>query len=564
MTNNGRDYLVVMSVADPGAIEATPELLADPEALISSTVGADRHHGLMQLARLAAASADIAGTRSRLAKRRFIAQTITAAEPVEVELVVTYLSGSLRQRRTGVGWTSLSSIPEPAAEPTLTVRDVDAAFDEIAVLAGVGSTAIRAKAVESLFARATEAEQRFLRGLIFDEVRQGALDALVQDGLAAAFGVPVAAVQRAAMLLGSTPATARMLATDGVDALTTVGLQVGLPVRPMLAASAPDVPAALEKTGLPAAVDVKLDGIRVQVHRSGQWVRVFTRSLDDITGRVPEIVAAVAALPVQTIVLDGEALSLGPSGRPLAFQLIASRTATHIDPAGGAAAVPLSLFCFDLLHVDGRDLLDEPLSERIEVMRSVLPPELIVPRHLVGAEADVVQVFTDAVAAGFEGVVVKKLHAPYAAGRRDSGWVKLKPRHTLDLAVTAAEWGYGRREGWLSNLHLAARNPATGGLVMLGKTFKGLTDQVLTWQTEQILARESRRTRSTVFVDPPLVVEIACDGVQASVRYPGGVALRFARVLRYRPDKSVDDVDTIDAVVALGQLPDAGADTAES
>ncbi len=514
----------------------------------------------MQLARLAATSADIAATRSRLAKRRFIAQTIAASEPQEIELVVTFLSGSLRQRRTGVGWASLNSIPEPAPEPSLTVQDVDAAFDEIAGLAGPGSTAARARAVEALFARATDAEQRWLRGLVFDEVRQGALDALVQDGLADAFGLPVAAVQRAAMLLGSTPGTARLMATEGVDALASVGLRVGQPVRPMLAASAPDVAAALDKTGLPAAVDVKLDGIRVQVHRSGQQVRVYTRSLDDITARVPEIVAAVGALPVQTIVLDGEALSLGPDGRPVAFQLIASRTASHLDPAAGAAGIALSLFCFDLLHVDGRDLLDEPLSERIEVMRSALPAELIVPRHLVGTDTEVLGVFTDAVAAGYEGVVVKKLHAPYAAGRRDSGWVKLKPRHTFDLAVTAAEWGYGRREGWLSNLHLAARDPATGGLVMLGKTFKGLTDQVLTWQTEQFLARESRRTRGTVFVDPPLVVEIACDGVQASVRYPGGVALRFARVLRYRPDKSVDDVDTVDVVAALGQVPVPGGE----
>jgi len=514
----------------------------------------------MQLARLAATSADIAGTRSRLAKRRFIAATIAAADPAEIELVVTYLSGSLRQRRTGVGWASLNSVPEPAAEPTLTVQQVDAAFDEIAALTGAGSAAIRAKAVEALFASATEAEQRFLRGLVFDEVRQGALDALVQDGLAEAFGVPIAAVQRAAMLLGSTPAAAGILATGGESALSAVGLRVGLPVRPMLAASAPDVAAALGKTGLPAAVDVKLDGIRVQVHRHGLRVRVFTRSLDDITARVPEIVAVVAALPVQTIVLDGEALSIGPGGRPVAFQLIASRTASHLDPDAGATAVPLSLFCFDLLHVDGRDLLDQPLSERIEVMRSVLPPELIVPRHLVANDGEVVTVFADAVATGFEGVVVKKLHAPYAAGRRDAGWVKLKPRHTFDLAVTAAEWGYGRRQGWLSNLHLAARDPATGGLVMLGKTFKGLTDQVLTWQTEQFLARESRRTRSTVYVDPPLVVEIACDGVQASVRYPGGVALRFARVLRYRPDKSADEIDTIEAVVALGRPPSEDAD----
>jgi len=512
----------------------------------------------MQLAHLAATSAEIAATRSRIAKRGFIARTIVAAEPDEIELVVTYLSGRLRQRRTGVGWASLARIPEPAAEPSLSVGDVDAAFDAIARLAGAGSAAARSRAVEALFARGTDLEQRFLRGLVFDDVRQGALDALVQDGLAQAFGVPAASVQRAAMMLGSTPAAARLMATEGVAALAAVGLRVGQPVRPMLAASAPDVAAALDKTGLPAVVDAKLDGIRVQVHRDGPVVRVYTRSLDDITARVPEIVATIAALPVDTVVLDGEALSLGPDGRPALFQVIAARAASHVDPVNGPGHPPLSLFCFDLLHIDGRDLLDEPLSERIAVMAAVLPAELVVPRRVSAADSDVVQAFADAVAAGYEGVLVKKLQAPYAAGRRDSGWVKLKPRHTFDLAVTAAEWGYGRREGWLSNLHLAARDPRNGALVMLGKTFKGLTDQILSWQTEQFLARESRRTRSTVYVDPPLVVEIACDGVQNSVRYPGGVALRFARVLRYRPDKTLDEIDTIDTMVALGRPADRG------
>ncbi len=504
----------------------------------------------MLFVELATTSAAVGATRSRLAKRALLATAIRAADTDEIAMVVTYLSGSLRQRRTGVGWASLSSVPPPATEPTLAVHEVDAAFDRIAAIGGPGSAAARAAAVAALFARATEDEQRLLRGLVFDEIRQGALDSLVQDALAEAFEVPAAAVQRASMLLGSTAAAAVRLATQGLGGLLDVGLQVGTPVRPMLAASAPDPTAAVDKTGLPALVDSKLDGVRVQVHRSGGEIRLYTRTLDDITDRLPEVVRVVAALPAQRLVLDGEVLALDGRGRPVPFQLIASRTMTRTADSG--PPLPLSLFCFDLLHVDGRDLLDEPLSERAAVMESVLPATLIVPRTVAADPAAVETAFVQAVSAGFEGVVVKKLHAPYAAGRRDSGWVKLKPRHTFDLAVIAAEWGYGRRQGWLSNLHLAARDPRTGDLVMLGKTFKGLTDAMLTWQTEQFLARESRRTKTTVFIDPPLVAEIAFDGVQASTRYPGGVALRFARVLRYREDKSVDEVDTIDAVVALG------------
>ena len=419
---------------------------------------------------------------------------------------------------------------------------------------------LRSAAVEALFGRATEPEQRLLRGLVFDEIRQGALDSLVQDGLAEAFGVPAKAVQRASMLLGSTASAAVVVAEAGLAGLEAVGLAVGQPVRPMLAASAPDPTAAIGKTGLPAVVDNKLDGIRVQVHRNGDAISIYTRSLDDITSRVPEIVAVVAALPRRRSCWTVRCLG-GTDGRPLTFQVSASRTMTRLDKGvSGRERIPLSLFCFDLLHIDGRDLLDEPLSDRIAVMAERLPAELLVPRRIVQTADEVNEVFAKAVSDGFEGVVVKKLSAPYAAGRRDSGWVKLKPRHTFDLAVIAAEWGYGRRQGWLSNLHLAARDPHTGELVMLGKTFKGLTDQILTWQTEQFQARESRRTKGTVYIDPPFVAEIAIDGMQASTRYPGGVALRFARVLGYRPDKTVDEVDTIDTVIALGAGDDDNAD----
>ena len=474
----------------------------------------------------------------------------------EVELVVTFLSGTLRQRRTGVGWASLSELPAPVDEPELTVDQVDAAFEELAAIGGAGSAAMRTARVAALFSRATAAEQAFLRALLFEELRQGALDSLVQDGLAAAFDVPAPVVQRASMLLGSTAAAAGLLARSGISALESVGLQVGVPVRPMLAASAPNVEAAVPKSSLPALVDAKLDGIRVQVHRDGETIRLYTRSLDEITDRLPEVVEAVRSLPVSRLVLDGEVVGMGPTGRPLPFQVISSRTASSVDVAAGRVATPLSLFAFDLLHVDGRDLLDEPLAVRSQVMAEMLPPELLVPRLVANSPEEIGEFFTDVVGRGFEGVVVKNLAAPYAAGRRDSGWIKLKPRHTFDLAVIAAEWGYGRREGWLSNLHLAARDPATGELVMLGKTFKGLTDKMLTWQTEQFLSRETRRTKSVVYVDPPLVAEIAFDGVQRSTRYPGGVALRFARVLRYRDDKTVDEVDTIESVVALGVVVD--------
>ena len=512
----------------------------------------------MLLNRLAQTWAALTATRSRLAKRDLIAAVLADAGRADLEIVVSYLSGSLRQRRTGVGWKSVPVDLPPAPEPTLTVAEVDAQFAAIAALGGAGSSAARVTAVRELFGRATAEEQGFLRGLVFGDLRQGAQDAQVQDGLAAAFDVPVATIRRAAMLMSSTTAAAAILLAGGEEALEAVGLEVGIAVQPMLAASAPDPATAVHKTGLPAVVDYKLDGIRVQVHRRGDVVRVFTRSLDDITARLPEVVAVARALPHDQLVLDGEVLSMRDDGRPEVFQVVASRTMRSMDVPALAQTNPLRVFFFDLLHVDGRDLLDVPLRERLEVMREVLPQQVGVPREICRTTEEVSQVFTDAVNRGYEGVVAKNLDALYAAGRRDSAWVKLKPRHTFDLVVIAVEWGSGRRTGLLSNLHLAARDEPTGELVMLGKTFKGLTDELLAWQTAHFLELEVRRTAGTVYVEPSTVVEIAIDGLQASTRYPGGVALRFARVLRYREDLSAADADTLHTVRSLGVVHDIG------
>jgi DNA ligase-1 len=506
----------------------------------------------MLLSRLAETWVALAATRSRNAKRDLIAGLLADTGPDDIEIVVSYLSGSLRQRRTGVGWRSLQTLPEPAGEPSLDVAAVDAAFERISELQGAGSSAARAAAVGELFAKATSAEQDFLRGLVFGDLRQGALEAQVQEGLAAAVGLPLSVVRRAAMLLSSTAAAARVATDGGLAALEAVQLQIGTGVQPMLAASAPDPEGAVAKTGLPAVVDYKLDGVRVQVHRAGKEVVIFTRSLDDITVRLPDVVELVRSLQQDHLVLDGEVLALRADGKPELFQVVASRTMSSADVSAAAEQLPLRVFFFDVLRAGEVDLLDEPLDRRLSVLGEVLPDALRVPRAICTDTSEVAAVFADAVAGGYEGVVVKNLHAPYAAGRRDSAWVKLKPRHTFDLVVTAAEWGHGRRRGWLSNLHLAARDPASGGWIMLGKTFKGLTDEMLAWQTERFLALEVSRSPGTVHLVPSAVVEIACDGLQASTRYPGGVALRFARVLRYRPDKSAAEADTIETVKALG------------
>ncbi|AWB92888.1 ATP-dependent DNA ligase [Aeromicrobium chenweiae] len=499
----------------------------------------------MLLADVVATSAAVAATRSRSAKATALADLLlrTATEsPEDVPTVTSYLAGALRQRRTGLGWRSLQDAPAAATTPSLTVSEVDAAFDRLAALAGAGSQRARAEATTALMARATADEQRWLRGVVTGEVRQGALDSLVQDALAIAGHVPPASVRRAAMMAGSTVDVATAALTGGEDALAGFVLTVGRPVLPMLASTAPTIEAAMAKAGGGSvAVDTKLDGVRIQVHRSGDDVLVVTRSLDDVTARHPEVVAAARALPCRDVVLDGEVLALGPDGRPRPFQETASRAAS-------TSGVELTPAFFDLLHLDGRDLLDAPTSARLDALESVVPEVHRVPR-LVTTDVAEAEAFAEQVLGlGHEGVVVKSLTAPYAAGRRGATWVKVKPVHTLDLVVLAVERGSGRRSGWLSNIHLGARDG--DGWVMLGKTFKGMTDEMLAWQTERFHDLQVDDDGYVVTVRPEQVVEIAFDGVQRSTRYPGGVALRFARVVRYRDDKTPAEADTLDTVRA--------------
>ncbi len=502
----------------------------------------------MLLAELAEVSRTVAATSARLAKIDALASALRSATPDEAPIVVAYLSGELPQRQIGVGWAALRSAPPPAAAPSLTVADVDQAFSRIGAQGGKGSAAERKRLIGEVLGAATGDEQYFLVRLLSGELRQGALDGVMTEAVARAAGVPVAQVRRAVMLRGSLPAVAGAALSGGSAALAGFGLLVGQPLKPMLAASEPSIEEALAKIGGPAAVEWKLDGIRVQAHLEGGTVRLFTRTLDDITARLPEVVAALAALPVRSAVFDGELIALRPDGRPYAFQDTSARAASDAAPEN---PVPLSVFLFDVLHLDGTDLIDLPDEQRHEALAKVVPAGMLMPRLVTGDADEATAFFKDAVARGHEGVVVKALTAPYAAGRRGAGWIKVKPRHTLDLVVLAVEWGHGRRQGWLSNLHLGARDPVTGGWVMLGKTFKGLTDELLTWQTERLLELEDHRDDWTVYVRPELVVEIAFDGVQRSPRYPGGVALRFARVLRYREDKLAAEADTIDMVRAI-------------
>ncbi len=493
------------------------------------------------------ASTDVGATSSRTAKTERVAALLRHAGPDEAAVVVPWLSGELRQRRTGVGYATLRDAPPPAEVSTLTVREVDAAFALLATVAGAGAAAERRRIVHNVWSRATAAEQRFLAGLVSGELRQGALEGVMIDAVARATEVPIADVRRAAMLCGAVAPVAEAAMRGGAAALAEFRLQVGRPVQPMLAGTATSVDDAMTRLGT-AALDWKLDGIRAQLHKDGDDIAVFTRSLDDVTARVPELVALVGAFPARSLVLDGEAIALRTDGRPRPFQETGARAATRTT----GAPVPLSLFVFDILHAEGTDVLDLPLSARRSVLADVVPDRHQVPSIVTSALEDAQAFFDETVRRGHEGVVAKSLTAPYEAGRRGAGWLKVKPVHTLDLVVLAAEWGHGRRRGWLSNLHLGARDPAApSAFVMLGKTFKGLTDELLRWQTSELLAREVERNDWQVFVRPELVVEIAFDGVQTSPRYPGGVALRFARVLRYRDDKTAADADTIDTVRAF-------------
>ncbi|VAZ91850.1 ATP-dependent DNA ligase [Mycobacterium pseudokansasii] len=508
----------------------------------------------MLLLDVATTSLDVGATSSRLSKVERIADLLrrAAPDPELVAIIVAWLSGELPQRHIGVGWASLRSLPPPAGHPTLTVAGVDAAFSEIGATSGSGSQARRAQLVSELFSAATESEQTLLLRLLSGELRQGALTGIMTDAVAKAAAIPASAVQRAAMLGGDLPAVAAAGLTGGAAALDAFTLRVGRPVGPMLAQTATGVADALERHDGTTIFEAKLDGARVQIHRAGDDVTVFTRSLDDVTARLPEVVEATLALPVRELVADGEAIALRPDHRPHRFQVTASRFGRSVDVAAARATQPLSVFFFDILHRDGDDLLDAPTTERLAVLDAVVPVRHRVDR-LITSEAAAAAAFLDAtLTAGHEGVMAKAPGAPYQAGRRGAGWLKVKPVHTLDLVVLAVEWGSGRRRGKLSNIHLGARDPASGEYLMVGKTFKGMTDAMLDWQTARFTELAIGGTDGYVVrLRPEQVVEVAVDGVQGSSRYPGGVALRFARVLRYRDDKSPDEADTIDAVRAL-------------
>ena len=514
------------------------------------TAPGQHDHGT-PLAHVAAASADVGATASRLAKAARIADLLHGTRPDDVATVVSWLSGELPQRQIGVGWAALRSLPPAADGSRLTVAGVDTVFSAIGATSGAGSQARRAELLAELFGAATVEEQLFLRRLLGGELRQGALLGVMAEAIAKAASVPAAEVRRAAMLGGDLPAVASAALTGGTDALAQFQLHVGRPVGPMLAQTATSVADALTRLGERAVFEAKLDGVRVQIHRDGTEVGIFTRSLDDVTARLPEVVEAVLALPVRTLVADGEAIALRADGRPQPFQVTAARFGRKVDVAAARAAQPMHAVIFDVLHLDGTDLIDRPTSERLEILDGVVPASARVDRLVTGDAAEAEAFLQATLAAGHEGVMAKSLTAPYEAGRRGAGWLKVKPVHTLDLVVLAVEWGSGRRAGKLSNIHLGARDPETGGFVMLGKTFKGMTDAMLAWQTERFLDLETGRERHVVQVRPEQVVEIAFDGIQTSSRYPGGMALRFARVVRYRDDKTTAEADTIDTVRGL-------------
>jgi DNA ligase-1 len=500
------------------------------------------------LAELVRTSAAVAATSSRLEKVRLIAESLRSLAPEEVEVALPWLSGDIRQGKLALGYATLrSAAGHAAALPRLTIMEVDRAFEDLKAVKGKGAANHRAAQLTDLFSNATAQEQDFLLRLIVGELRQGALEGVMLEAVAAAAGLPAAEVRRAATFAGSAAPVARA-ALSG-KGLREFCIRVMQPVLPMLAQPAEDVADALRQLGT-ALFEWKLDGARIQVHKSGRTVKIFTRNLNEVTPRVPEVVAALEDI-ASDLILDGEAIALRADRRPHPFQVTMRRFGRKLDIDAMRGELPLSVFFFDCLWLGGESLVDRGAGERHDILRKVLPPGLVTPSLITSEAPQAERFYADARAQGHEGLMAKALGAPYESGRRGAGWLKLKSAHTLDLVVIGVEWGSGRRKGWLSNLHLGARDPRSGGFVMLGKTFKGLTDETLEWQTRELLSREVRRDEWTVYVRPELVVEIAFNDVQESSQYPGGMALRFARVKGYRPDKRPEEADTIDAVRAI-------------
>ncbi|MGF1468693.1 MAG: ATP-dependent DNA ligase [Sandaracinaceae bacterium] len=503
----------------------------------------------MDLSALVETSREVASTRSRKRKTTALATLLRRLPPDERRLGVSYLVGVLPQGRIGLGYATFRDLdlPSPPGEPTLTLREVDGTFGAIAEDSGSGSAGRKRERLGRLLARATEEERAFLIPLVVGELRQGALEGVMVEAAAEASSVEASAVRRAAMLAGDLPGVAAAALAEGRAGLARFQLELFRPVLPMLASPADDVEGALARLG-EAAFELKMDGARVQVHKAGDEVRVYSRRLHEVTARVPEIVEAARALPARELILDGETIALRADGSPHPFQTTMRRFGRRKDVAAMRSTLPLSTFFFDVLRADGVVVLDAPLTERLAILDELLPEAQQVPRVVTDDLAEAARAFELALDRGHEGAMAKALDAPYEAGSRGFSWLKLKSAHTLDLVVLAVERGSGRRRGWLSNLHLGARDPATGGFVMLGKTFKGMTDEMLRWQTEHLGRLALGEEGHVVHVRPELVVEIAFSDVQASPQYPAGLALRFARVKGYRTDKAAEDASTIDEV----------------
>ena len=510
---------------------------------------------------LAGTSQRVSATTARSTKIRELAGFLRTLAAEEVAIAVAYLSGEIPQGKIGLGYSTLRAAASspPAQAGTLSIAELDRVLTTLAGISGTGSTARRAEALRELFARATSDEQKFLLHLLVGELRQGALAGVMVDAIAAASQVPVAQVRRAVMYSKGLGAVAHVALLEGAPALGRFQLEMFAPILPMLAQTAVDVGEALSELEGEVQFEWKMDGARIQVHKAGGEVRIYTRSLNEVTLAVPEIVEAVQGFPEQTLVLDGEAIAFDTRGRPHPFQITMRRFGRKLNVEGLRGELPIRGFFFDCLRVAGNSIADRPARERFAALAGAVPAQFQIPRLVTSSESAAREFYEAALAAGHEGVMAKSLDAPYEAGNRGASWLKIKKAHTLDLVVLAAEWGHGRRTGKLSNLHLGALDPATGKYVMLGKTFKGLTDAMLEWQTRELLARETHRDQWTVYVRPELVAEIAFSDLQASTRYPGGLALRLARVKRYRDDKRTEDADNMDSVRKI-QAAQGGGD----
>jgi len=509
----------------------------------------------VHLSEVVTASSVVASTSSRGKKIELLADVLRRLASNEIAIAIGFFTGWPRQGKLGIGWATLDAArpPNAAEEATLTLAEVDQTFTALKSVKGSNSAAQRRRLLGDLMARATSAEQQFLFALGVGEVRQGALEGVMTEAVAKAANLPADRVRRAAMFAGDLGAVAEVVLAEGEAGLAHWSLQLFRPVQPMLADSAPNVGEALKEfgDGVAAALEWKLDGARIQVHKLGDRVAVYTRSLNDVTRAVPEVTEAVRAFPAEDLILDGEVIALDAAERPLPFQVTMRRFGRRLDVDALRGQLPVAPFFFDILRLDGEDLLDQQLHQRLTRLDAIVPASMRVPRTVTADVEEAKRFEATALERGHEGLMAKSLSAPYAAGRRGSAWLKVKTARTLDLVVLAVEWGSGRRKGWLSNIHLGARDPVNGGFVMLGKTFKGMTDETLEWQTKELLARETRRDGHVVHVRPELVVEVAFNEVQRSPHYPGGVALRFARIKGYRHDKRAEEADTIESVLEL-------------